>query len=161
MLLIGFYFNGAKILLFELLPRIPRRYLSIENCIKLKKLKQRFSNIQGDDFLRLAEIIRDKIQFHFDSDIITSQILDGSPSADILIGTTNGMTIFDCTYHEPYSFIFSYLAKAGPEEIEMEDRIKWLSDKSLVELSEYCTLLEQIANKYFRKYGQLEEGDIE
>jgi len=157
---IGLFYEGVKKFFSSIYPRIPRSYISEENLKAIESLKKRFHNRKNDDFLRVAEIIRDKVAFHFDLDVVAHNISDGEPKQDILIGYVKSKAIYDCVFIEPYTAIFMYLANDCPKNLNDENPIDWIRDTATKEVHSFCKILEQILNGFFKRNGKLVEGEI-
>lgn len=152
---IGLFYEGVKKYLSSLHPRIPRSYISDADLEALDILKQRLSDPNDDDFLRVAAIIRDKVAFHFDLDVVSHNVSNGEPEADMLIGYVKSRAIRDCVFLEPYTSIFMYLADNCPKNIDPAKRIDWIADTATEEIHAFCKILERICNGFFKENGRL------
>ena len=157
---IGLFYEGVKKFFSAIYPRIPRSYISAANLRAIKSLERRFKKCDDDDFLRIAKIIRDKVAFHFDLEVVTHNISDREPKDDILIGYAKSKAIYDCVFVEPYTAIFVYLAKSCPNNIDAPNAIDWIRHTAIKEVHSFCIILEEILGGFFKQNGKLVEGDV-
>ena len=111
------YEEALKVFLRNIEPRLDRKYLSADITADIETLKNRVGNRKSDAFFKLVEILRDKIAFHFDEDIIKERITDGEPQQDLLVAVATGEQIKDCVYVEPYTFLFAHLTDNAPPSV--------------------------------------------
>jgi len=157
---IGLFYEGVKKFFSSIYPRIPRSYISEANLKAIESLKNRFENCENDDFLQVTKIIRDKVAFHFDLEVVSHNISDGEPKGDILIGYVKSKAIYDCIFLEPYTAIFTYIANRCPNNLDDQNAIDWIRDTAIKEVDSFCKILEQILNGFFKRIGKLVEGNI-
>lgn len=158
---IALYHGAIRTFLGSIYPRIKRYYVSAEDKAKIAKLKDRLNHSEQDAFLHVADIIRDKIAFHFDCDIINKYITDDEPATDLLIGYGRSRLIYDCVFLEPYSSIFAYLAENIPPDVDKRDVANWITNTSIAEIDSFCSILERIVGSFFKRNGRLEESTLE
>lgn len=157
---IGLFYEGIRKYFQSLDPRVPNSYISKDDRKALNLLHSRFIASDDDDFMKIAKIIRDKVAFHFDLDVVSHNITNDEPTNDLVIGYTTSDAIKDCVYIEPYTSIFMYLANNCPEDIEDIDRLSWIRENAIAEIHDFCLILERICNGFFKRNGMLVEGDI-
>jgi hypothetical protein len=153
---IALYYEGLRTFVLKLLPRVKTEDILEKDREWIEKAKGRLENRKSDTFLQSAAIIRDKITFHFDSDVVDKYITEGEPLKDILIGYAYSPQIVDCVYLEPYSSIFQFLVDSTPGSIKKEDLPAWIMDTSVREIDALCGVLERISGVFFKRNGSLE-----
>jgi len=155
---IAMFYEALKTLVKVLLPRMTETYISESRLAELRQLADRFANKRNDPFLRVAAAIRNKIVFHFDSEVVDRIVTEGSPTKDLLIGYARGRTINDSVYLEPSTAFFMYLAPLCPENTDAKDTVDWIQKTSITEIDSFCRLLERTAGDFFKKNGKLVQG---
>jgi hypothetical protein len=153
------YEEAVKVFLRSIEPKLNRRYLSADINTGIERLKNRVGNRKNDDFFKLVEILRDKIAFHFDEDIIKERITDGEPQEDLLVAVATGDQIKDCLYVEPYTFLFAHLTDNAPDHVPRKDVLDWLQRTSIEESDSFCGLIERICSRIVREIGYKRADD--
>jgi hypothetical protein len=153
------YREAVKVFLTNIEPKLNRKYLPGDITAGIEKLRSRAANREGDAFFNLVEILRHKIAFHFDQDIIEERITDGEPQQDLLVAIATGDQVRDCVYVEPYTFLFAHLADNAPDHIPKKDVLDWLQRTSIEEADSFCGLIERICSGIVREIGYKREDD--
>ena len=140
------YMEGVRVFLRDIEPKLNRKYLSDTIVTDVAALRQRAENRKTDVFFKLVEIVRHKIAFHFDEDIIAERITDGDPQQDLLVAIATSDHVKDCVYVEPYTFLLARLIDNAPDDIPRENFLQWLQKTSIDESDLFCAMLESICS---------------
>jgi hypothetical protein len=157
---IALYHEAIRTFLWSIYPRIKRSYIEAGDRQEIENLKSRLDNVDNDPFLNIAAIIRDKVAFHFDCDIINESIIEGEPKNDILIGYMRSPSTIDCVFIEPYSSIFKYLSDNLKVKCRYGEAMDWIMKNSIREMDSFCGILERITGAYLHHLGRIENGTL-
>jgi len=141
-----------------------RHRLTGEGKARYEEHKAKFATKNNDEFHKICDLIRNRLSFHFDSELYKESFFEGEATQELALGEIKhyereGGVSQDVFFRTPYDYDIQHIFRLLPPDVEPKNFLVWMVARTADKLEKMMGLVNEMIFSLFGDKVDLRERE--